>query len=1063
MLQEPLLAAWTEVDRWISDEPQLAEPQLAEPGVEKAVTMNDHVLAEAMRVGDSELAAALSVATPRSEQEKAQEPGDASVEPTTHSVGHASTVEGHVIVALDALRDYAKGQRAARKSTQIHTRNRSVSRVAAVCCLVLTVPLWVWPVGDWLDFYFPGFSAFYISGLSTMILQILFTIYVDMGTTIQLAMQGVLGTFIAWANACFLYWTVLGRGTFVEGAQSPQSAWLPLCVSGGGVLRFVEHSTTQSCFLNVKWDDVQLSGLAKIGIVLTDLVAVVSVVLHLGFDNNTRAFSLSCTVWFLMAFLDPSVDSYGTGVFPRVPTNYLILVFFGSLVAVLCFSFPWLGSFDPANAELTRRLSKRPTIRALERATNLSWEASESVSAILSSSAETFTELVRSKAVAAREESETILEDLTDSLRVAWWETLPPWDIGEAGYRRRWLNGLCQCLKEATHDLHLLHHAAAQLQEEDAKHLMTWGSLPKGCWQAGDLILAAYKSYNPLYKDSLGSGVKELRKVAQAIEAEWTRKRAGWGDKASPHVAAFLFVFWGVIRDTANAVEKFSKSVESGNLHKPPQLSLWQSWRPDRDVTHPRFVLRNTVSISLLFLMGITGVGPILPAYTFMPAAIVSVIIYKYTGTSQKMALDRLTGVVLGKVLGTLAILALAVRRPGYAAMYALVMYKLVNFVFYIYIEGNAQSFVACLTVAYAGSAMVPSQPFRTSARVLGDGVQHALLQNIINAVLGVSVMTLVDLQMASRASYLLRGAKQVAIGKTAQYAGTVFEEAEGGLLEKRGEVGCEAGYGQRSVPLDSHDHDAAAAECRAALDRMADLFKPATEEPKYWRPPIKASLYRCLNQRLDTIQRHLATMVWCVNSTPETDSLSVDKAVATDAARFQHFFPRLSDHVAGRMGNLKVLAKWATRSPLEDFDDDFVQIAFDVREELMKMHFNDDISAVVKARVAGVRREASTSKSPAVRRGMPRAPTKFAKSVRGLFKMVFREGLQVELLTVQKMEVLKLEHILDELESTSGANRHDFGVADTLFRVGRVELLIGLVRSLLDEIKAIELELLGY
>mmetsp|Transcript_98060 Transcript_98060/g.224921 ORF Transcript_98060/g.224921 Transcript_98060/m.224921 type:complete len:1043 (+) Transcript_98060:1866-4994(+) len=1042
MLQEPLLAAWTEEDQWIPD-----EPQLAEPGVEKAVTMNDHVLAEAMRVGDSELAAALSVATPRPEPE---EVGGATVEPSAaQNTGHASTVEGHVIVALDALRDYAKGQRAARKSSQIHTRNRSVSRVAAVCCLVLTVPLWVWPVGDWLDFHFPGFSSFYISGLSTMILQILFTIYVDMGTTIQLALQGVLGTSIAWANACVLYWTVLGRGTFIEGAHSPQSAWLPLCVSGGGALRFVEHSDMTNCFLNVKWEDVHLTGLAKVSFVLVDLVAVVSVVLHLGFDNNTRAFSLSCTVWFLMAFLDPSSDSYGTGAFPMVPTNYLILVFFGSLVAVLCFSFPRLGTFDPANAELTRQLAKRPTIRALERATNLSWEASESVSAILSSSAETFTELVRSKAVAAREESEIILDDLTDSLRVAWWETLPPWDIGEAGYRRRWLNGLCQCLKEATHDLHLLHHAAAQLQEEDAKHLMTWGSLPKGCWQAGDLILAAYKSYNPAYKESLGTGVKELRKVAQAIEAEWTRKRAGWGDKASPHVAAFLFVFWGVIKDTANAVEKFSKSVESGKLHRPPQLSIWQSWRPDRDVTHPRFVLRNTVSISLLFLMGITGVGPILPSYTFMPASIVSVIIYKYTGTSQKMALDRLTGVVLGKVLGTLAILALAVRRPTYAAMYAVVMYKLVNFVFYIYIEGNAQSFVACLTVAYAGSAMVPSQPFRTSARVLGDGVQHTLLQNIINAVLGVSVMTLVDLQMASRASYLLRGAKQTAIGKTAQYAGTVFEEAEGEWLEKGEE--------------EMNDHEAAAAECRAALDRMADLFKPATEEPKYWRPPIKASLYRCLNQRLDTIHRHLGTMVWCVCSSPETDSLSVDRAVASDAARFQHFFPRLSAHVAGRMGNLKVLARWATRSPLEDFDDDFVQVAFDVREELMKMHFNDDISAVVKARVAGGRREASTSKSPAVRRGMPRAPTKFAKSVRGLFKMVFREGLQVELLTVQNMEVLKLEHILDELESTSGANRHDFGVADTLFRVGRVELLIGLVRSLLDEIKAIELELLGY
>eukprot|EP00438_Fugacium_kawagutii_P018649 Skav235469 [mRNA] locus=scaffold1451:204423:220169:+ [translate_table: standard] len=139
------------------------------------------------------------------------------------------------------------------------------------------------------------------------------------------------------------------------------------------------------------------------------------------------------------------------------------------------------------------------------------------------------------------------------------------------------------------------------------------------------------------------------------------------------------------------------------------------------------------------------------------------VIVYTYTGATPSVTLRRLSGVVLGKVAGSILQLAFAVKSLG-AASHGW------GFARYLHSSSDLAP-VYGLTAAFAASSMIPSsgvlREISDNTQALGGvlagqplglalceaSVLPTLMNTIIQTVFGISLMLLVDTILATRAT----------------------------------------------------------------------------------------------------------------------------------------------------------------------------------------------------------------------------------------------------------------------------------------------------------------------
>ena len=112
------------------------------------------------------------------------------------------------------------------------------------------------------------------------------------------------------------------------------------------------------------------------------------------------------------------------------------------------------------------------------------------------------------------------------------------------------------------------------------------------------------------------------------------RDRGPWGD-GHPKVCPLS---WGTASGAAGTC-----AARTSHLLRTVRLHFGARWI-DRSATHPRFVVRNTLSICAAFGLGWVGLWNVMPAYASAPASTVSVVIYTYTGASVPITLRRLSG-----------------------------------------------------------------------------------------------------------------------------------------------------------------------------------------------------------------------------------------------------------------------------------------------------------------------------------------------------------------------------------------------------------------------------------
>mmetsp|Transcript_126625 Transcript_126625/g.394209 ORF Transcript_126625/g.394209 Transcript_126625/m.394209 type:complete len:581 (-) Transcript_126625:101-1843(-) len=109
----------------------------------------------------------------------------------------------------------------------------------------------------------------------------------------------------------------------------------------------------------------------------------------------------------------------------------------------------------------------------------------------------------------------------------------------------------------------------------------------------------------------------------------------------------------------------------------------------------------------------------------------------------------------VGRVIGTSIQLYLGVKHVTKASLYGLVMWLTVASMFFMYLHsGPSMQYVCCLTVAYAASSMIPSDfRFRDWDETNYTQVVVSLMGTIISTVLGVAILTVVDMSFSSRAT----------------------------------------------------------------------------------------------------------------------------------------------------------------------------------------------------------------------------------------------------------------------------------------------------------------------
>lgn len=159
--------------------------------------------------------------------------------------------------------------------------------------------------------------------------------------------------------------------------------------------------------------------------------------------------------------------------------------------------------------------------------------------------------------------------------------------------------------------------------------------------------------------------------------------------------------------------------------------------------------------ICLAFGIGWLGLWNVLPSYSSQVASTIAVIVYTYTGATPSVTVRRLSGVVLGKVTGSILQLALAVKHVAYVLAFAGAMWLLVAFTFFQYLHTASDlAPVFGLTAAYAAASMIPSSGvLRATTDNTQASVLPTLMNTVVQTVLGIGIMLLVDTLLASRAT----------------------------------------------------------------------------------------------------------------------------------------------------------------------------------------------------------------------------------------------------------------------------------------------------------------------
>lgn len=757
-----------------------------------------------------------------------------SAAPSLHNARETPSLR-NVRETLNALSDYSKARRAAKRARRLFVRDLRLALTTAFWITLIALPI---TVPSWAEALVSIGNGAYVEWWGIMLMNVVCSLYQDLGNTVKFSLQGLFGLGMALTNMIILMLPLsifFGGGAHRDLEQMP-GGWLPLCRDAHGAVVYERLSTY--CLLNVAWDEFTLIGMLKVLAMLVDFVIFVVIVLSHDFDNNTRAFALSWHCYFMITFVNPTDTSWSDT--PNVGWLALISALAGAVAAVLCCLFP-------------RR------IYALDYAEELRMEAVVAAGVLLESLPSIPSQLARQKAESAMAESEAIFSEFEQHIEDSWFEDF---GRGRSALRRRRLRAYAQCLRSSILHVSGAHHIADALSEEDFESLEGFSSLRPACLAVRRLV------ENPASPERMVEVERCLGQISQDFHAVRTT--------LSPEAGAFVFAVRGIIVDTVQASKFYIKVEMERNWRDPslqPRRSLSQKVfrflrtlrshfgiTLDRSATHPRFVIRNATTLFITFLIGWVGVRGIIPPYMYNVSGVVSNVIYTFAGASAPLTLYRLNGIVIGRIGGTILQLAFAVKSWSHSCFFLVGIFSGVTLFEFLHHSARDQSIfstgktvgnTACLAGAYAVySAMPLSGMFRNTAtaEILRLSMVPRMFNVFVASVVGIGILTYVDVLFASRASTQARQRLQRTFKRARRFATSVF----GGNTDLAG----------------ARRADVCKIELQEDLKALHHVIPFAAAEPMFWRQPFKKELYKNLEWSLRNIWQHIAMIEWATRLT---------------------------------------------------------------------------------------------------------------------------------------------------------------------------------------------------
>jgi hypothetical protein len=633
-----------------------------------------------------------------------------------------------------------------------------------------------------IPFMSPDFSPVLDAKLytSTAALLFVFTLYKTVGETINLAFEGILGTFLAVLNT----WTM--RGCFPQGVTetSENSVWWCGAIEGA---------------------------------------LYVFLILAMDLDINCKMFALNWYCYFWMDFMNPhKIGTYSAGfeidiTGPAVSGLVQSCIGVGIAVCATLLPFP---------------------LFALNKARDLSLKLADELAESYDAAINCFVNEKKERESESRFRHD--VESLTAHVGsmagyadIAWWECL-----GLPGRPQRVRDFLCQLhptVVDSYNRLCGLRHLCRvaprgsehkQLMEAVRPHLehlsKQTGDLMKtltACSIDGSLDEEEKATIQAMSKNVTAATVKLTQEYTQAMvilnppgDVDMDMEDGARADLF--HEAMFCLTYCSYARITQNFEQVLVANLSSGSMTFDNIRTWFTRFQPGfADPMVRNCCLRSSSAILLCFLVGYVGYSAILPRYNAVPAATVSLLLSSGFAAQASKNLTRFEGVILGIVFGQMAYSFFGWCTPlSYVGVGVfIVLWTLPTFIMYYHTTGF--SLLGCLLAAFGAVGVLrgcTNETFKTSGSY----------QTVVSVVVAITIKVVVDCCLA-------RGRASDEATKALVDA---WEQLRVAMME----------FFSPDVGKINFKHKA----IRSAFQGAASLSTDADKEPRLWWAPWKHGLF---------------------------------------------------------------------------------------------------------------------------------------------------------------------------------------------------------------------------
>eukprot|EP00928_Gymnodinium_smaydae_P072978 TRINITY_DN56254_c0_g1_i1.p1 TRINITY_DN56254_c0_g1~~TRINITY_DN56254_c0_g1_i1.p1 ORF type:complete len:882 (+),score=135.34 TRINITY_DN56254_c0_g1_i1:109-2754(+) len=701
------------------------------------------------------------------------------------------------------------------RSVAVFKANLHLAFRTSFVCALISLPVVIPALYDKVDA--AGFKAYLGMIPGGVALLVVFTIYQNVGLTIQLAWQGITGTLFA----CLF--------TFVMSAIMPNGA------AGDDY----EPSLVHSCN-----------------------ILFIFLLLWLNIPKNTRMFSLSYHVYFVMDFMNPATtrpEVFNTSwamdrtflMTSSLATTFVTVVI-GCAIAVLTMMLPY-----PIKATTTARNS---AVDCVARLTEL-----------VDGLAQYFHGSEPSVKIAQLESKivhlQSAVSDLMVNVDASWWETL---DICRAGKIRELLSRHSEMLGVMVDNVFAMQICISKEDFQESHTLcmnMIDAEVHKLIDIVKELLVAATQasgdgSVSPSEENTLRSLSSGATKALEDLALAFDRARK----KICPHqvinaqLQSESFYVYCLSVYARNAIEYTDLLI----LKPPKPLGLFKTIYTAAVGTFDRkvlmngldvhsFTIRNTISVVGTFYMGYFWLG-----YNATAAGTVSLLISEFSGSALQKNMGRLQAVVIGAIVPHIIMQIIGHSCDGFFIGLQILCLFLFEFLTcYIYYSSKVYGYIGCLTAAFGLSILM------TSCTVPVDVTYNSTAYTkITNTTIAVIAMTLVDMILSpERASTGANRALVQALLLTDAWwqAALLPRKKDGrlkqGVIKSRADLVEDTAFAKKATAFTGRMH---ANTIQKVLADAASLGEEANKEPRYHRAPWPMDFFTFLIRQSQILRADL-------------------------------------------------------------------------------------------------------------------------------------------------------------------------------------------------------------